>query len=144
MNHSSNLSPPPPRRGLALQLGPAMVARLVLNTSRRMLYIFAPAFSRGLGVPLTSITSLIAINQASSVLSPVFGPLGDRWGYRLMMLLGLSAASVGLLAAGVLPFYAVMVMAVFLIGFPRASSIRLYRHTWANRCPITVGDWPSG
>jgi len=120
MNRSSNLSPPPPRRRLAVQLGPAMVARLVLNTSRRMLYIFAPAFGRGLGVPLTSITSLIAINQASGILGPLFGPLGDRWGYGLMMLVGLGAASVGLLAAGVLPFYAVVVMAVFLIGFAKS------------------------
>ncbi len=34
--------------------------------------------------------------------------------------MGLGAASVGLLAAGVLPFYAVVVIAVFLIGFAKS------------------------
>ena len=37
------------------------------------------------------------------MLSPVFGPLGDRWGYRLMMLAGLSVLSAGMLAVGVDP-----------------------------------------
>jgi DHA1 family inner membrane transport protein len=74
------------KRHLLCQLGVALVARLVLNTSRRMPYTFAPTLSRGLEVPLTAITSLIAINQATGLLGPVFGPLADRWGYRFMPL----------------------------------------------------------
>ncbi|MBC8248073.1 MAG: hypothetical protein H8E90_00210, partial [Anaerolineales bacterium] len=72
----------PLERKLTFQLGAATLARLILNTSRRFAYPFASALSRGLGVPLAAITSLIAVNQVTGVLSPVFGPLGDRWGYR--------------------------------------------------------------
>lgn len=101
------------------QLGAALVARLVLNTSRRMPYTFAPAFSRGLGVPLTAITSLIALNQATGLLGPVFGPLSDRWGYRVMMLLGLGLLGIGMLAGGAFPLYAVLAVTVLLAGLAK-------------------------
>jgi len=71
-------------------------------------------------VPLTAITSLIAVNQATGMLSPVFGPLGDRWGYRLMMLAGLSMLTVGMLAGGLLPVYGVMLLALFLAGLGKS------------------------
>ena len=50
---------------LTLSIVVTTLCRLVLNTARRFVYPFAPALSRGLGVPLTAITSLIAINQAT-------------------------------------------------------------------------------
>ena len=106
----------PAARGLAAQLSTAALARLVINVSRRMVYTFAPAFSRGLGVPLMGITSLIALNQATGVLSPVFGPLGDRWGYRLMMLAGLAVLGAGTLVAGFIPLYGSMALALVMVG----------------------------
>jgi predicted MFS family arabinose efflux permease len=107
-------------RQLALQIMVATLSRLVLNTSRRFIYPFAPALGRGLGVPVQAINSLIAINQATGVLSPFFGPLSDRWGYRVMMLAGLSMLAVGLIAGGVLPFYAVILVALFLAGLGKS------------------------
>ncbi len=108
------------RNRLVLQLGVATLARFFLNTARRFAYPFAPALSRGLGVPLTAITSLIAVNQATGMLSPVFGPLGDRWGYRLMMLVGLSMLAVGMLAGGLLPVYGAVLLALFLAGLGKS------------------------
>lgn len=90
--------------------------RLVLNTARRFAYPFAPALSRAMGVPLTHITSMIAVNQASGLLALFFGPFADRLGYRFMMLLGLFMLAAGMLAAASLPFFAVVLMALFLAG----------------------------
>jgi predicted MFS family arabinose efflux permease len=90
--------------------------RLVLNTARRFAYPFAPALSRALGVPLTHITSMIAVNQASGLLAMFFGPYADRLGYRFMMLLGLFMLAAGMLAAACLPFFAVVLIALFLAG----------------------------
>jgi DHA1 family inner membrane transport protein len=81
-----------------------------------------------LGVPLAAITSLIAVNQVTGVLSPVFGPLGDRWGYRVMMLSGLSMLTVGMLFGGLLPVYVpsaafrtgVVLLALFLAGLGKS------------------------
>jgi MFS transporter, DHA1 family, inner membrane transport protein len=92
------------------------VCRLVLNTARRFAYPFAPALSRAMGVPLTQITSMIAVNQASGLLALFFGPFADRLGYRFMMLLGLLLLAIGMLAAASLPFFAVVLVALFLAG----------------------------
>ena len=47
---------------LAVKIGIVVFCRLILNTARRFVYPFAPVLSRELGVPLTAITSLIAVN----------------------------------------------------------------------------------
>jgi MFS transporter, DHA1 family, inner membrane transport protein len=105
-----------PRYGLIRQAGIALLCRLVLNTARRFAYPFAPVLSRGLGVPLTSVTSLIAMNQAASVLGIFFGPLADRLGYRYMMLGGLGLLALGMFAGGLLPFFGIVLAALLLAG----------------------------
>jgi MFS transporter, DHA1 family, inner membrane transport protein len=110
----------PSTRRLAWQIGAATLCRLFFNTSRRFAYPFAPALSRGLDVPLTAITSLIAINLATGILSPLFGPLSDRWGYRTMMLASLGLLALGMVAAGILPFYGVVLLALFLAGLAKS------------------------
>jgi predicted MFS family arabinose efflux permease len=112
--------PDPTKSRLSWQVATATLSRLVINTARRFLYPFAPAISRGLGVPLPAGTSLIALNQASGLLSPLFGPLSDRRGYRAMMLAGLLLLAVGMLAVGVFPVYAVAAVGIFLGGVAKA------------------------
>jgi predicted MFS family arabinose efflux permease len=97
----------------------ATVCRFLFNTARRFPYPFAPALSRGLGMPLIAITSLIAVNQATGILSPIFGLVSDRWGYRLMMLISLGVLTAGLLAGGIFPFYVIMMLALFLAGLAK-------------------------
>lgn len=105
---------------IALGLGVATLSRLVLNTARRFPYTFALVLSRSLAVPFTAITSLIAVNQATSILGMVFGPIADRFGYRTMMLAGMALLISGMFAAGALPFYAVILMALFLAGLGKS------------------------
>ena len=106
--------------GLAWKVGAATFSRLVLNTARRFVYPFAPVLSRGLGVPLTAITSIIAATQATSLLGLFSGPLADRLGYKVMMLLGLGMLTIGLFAGGFLPFYGVVLAALLLAGLGKS------------------------
>jgi len=106
----------PSRYGLAWQAVTATLCRIVLNTARRFAYPFAPVLSRGLGVPLTAVTPLIAANQATSVLGMLFGPLSDRFGYRRMMLLGMGSLALGMFTAGVFPFFGVVLASLLLAG----------------------------
>ncbi len=110
---------PAPRR-LIVELAAAALSRFVLNTARRFGYPFAPALARGLDVPLTSVTSLIALNQGTGLLSPLLGPLADRWGARTMMLLGLASLAVGMLAAAALPLYATLMLGLLLAGIGKS------------------------
>jgi predicted MFS family arabinose efflux permease len=102
------------------KVGVAISCRLVLNTARRFAYPFAPVLSRGLDVPLTAVTILIAINQATAIPGMIFGPLADRLGYRLMMLCGLGMLAVGMFTGGLLPFYGVVMAALFLAGLGKS------------------------
>jgi len=112
--------PSPSISGLVMKMGAATLSRLCLNTARRFPYPFAPALSRGLGVPLTAVTSLIAVNQATGILGVLFGPFGDRFGYRIMMMTGLGMLVVGMFAGGFLPFYGVVLLALLLAGFGKS------------------------
>jgi len=105
---------------MAWRIITAIFCRLLLNTARRFAYPFAPVLSRGLGVPLTAITSLIAVNQATAILGIGFGPLSDRFGYRRMMLIGMGMLSLGMLAAGFFPFYNSVMIALFLSGLGKS------------------------
>lgn len=109
----------PPRR-LVVIVGVATFSRLLINTARRFVYTFASVFSRGLGVPLTAITSLIALNQATSILGVFLAPLGDRFGYRVMLIAGMFCLALGTIATGVLPLYGVLVVTLFLTGLGKA------------------------
>ncbi len=100
----------------ASQIAATIACRLALNTGRRFIYPFAPDLSRALGVPLTAITSLVAVNSATSLLGFGLGPVADRFGYRAMMLLGLGALAVGMGAAGLFPVFAMLVIAQLLSG----------------------------
>lgn len=97
----------------------ALLSRLLLNTAKRFPYPFAPVLSRGLGVPITAITSLIALNQAAAILGVIIAPLGDRLGYRRMMLAGMTMLIIGMLIAGFLPLYGIVLIALFLTGLAK-------------------------
>ncbi len=105
---------------LLWQVVAATICRLLLNTARRLAYPFAPALSRGLQVPYTAITSIIAVNQLTSFLGLLGGPLADRWGYRRMMLVGLGLMSVGMLAAGAWPIYISVMIGFVLAGLGKS------------------------
>jgi len=118
-----------PHTRLALQIGAASLCRLLLNTARRFPYPFAPALSRGLDVPLAAVTSLIAVNQVTGLLSLVFGPLSDRWGYRTMLFAGLGFLSAGMLGGALFPWYAVVLAGLFLAGLGKSmydSALQAY------------------
>lgn len=105
---------------LRWEIGVAVSCRLILNSARRFAYPFAPVLSRGLGVPLAAITSVIAVNQATAVIGMFFGPMADRWGYRLMMLVGIGMLTVGMFAGGIIPFYSVVLISLFLAGMGKS------------------------
>ena len=108
-NPSSVKAPQESTPGFFLIVGVATFCRLIFNTARRFVYPFAPVLSRGLGVPLTAVTSMIAVNQATATLGMVFGPVADRLGYRLMMLAGLAMLVGGMFSAGFFPFYGLFI-----------------------------------
>lgn len=84
------------------QLGVLTFARFIQNTILRIVYPFAPAFARGLGVPVETIYFLVALRNLIGLFSPLFAPLPERYGRRVVMSAGMLVfGAAALLAAGV-------------------------------------------
>ena len=94
--------------------------KLLFNITRRLIYPFAPEFARGLNVELSAITSVIAINQATSLLGPVGASFADKYGYKILMLLSLGMLTIGTFAVGLIPIYSVLVICFFLAGLAKS------------------------
>jgi predicted MFS family arabinose efflux permease len=103
-----------------LQVCIGTLCRLVLYTARRFVYPFAPSLSRNLGVSLESVTFIIAANQITAITGIFFGPIADRLGYRLMMLIGMFFFVVGMVTAGFWPIYVIILVGFFLAGLGRS------------------------
>ena len=117
MPHLPDAATAPPR--LATQIVAGVLARVLTNTARRFIYPFAPALSRGVGVPIAAITSVIAAYQFTGVISPLFGPIIDRLGYRFAMLLGLGIMGASLISIGLFPVYVVLAVALVISAIGR-------------------------
>lgn len=92
----STTLPPQASRGASLWRSIAILlfARTVLDTGFRALYPFLPFIAANLGVPVASAAQIIQARNLVGFMSPLFGPLSDRYGRRVMMLLGLAIAAV--------------------------------------------------
>lgn len=101
-------------------IGVATFSKLMLNTARRMVYPFAPELSRGLGVPLTAITSLIAVNQATAILGPLGALFADRHGNKPILLLAVALCFIGCLGIALFPVYGVVLAGLFLTGLAKS------------------------
>ena len=63
--------------------------RLVIFTPVRMLSPFLPAFSRGMGVDLTTISLAVTASMGASAIGPFLAPIAERRGRKAGMLTGL-------------------------------------------------------
>lgn len=90
--------------------------KFLFNITRRLIYPFAPEFARGLNVDLSAITSVIAVNQATSLLGPVGAGFADKYGYKFLMLFSLALLTIGTFAVGLIPVYSLFVIALFITG----------------------------
>jgi len=107
------MTSPSPR--LRFQIVAATLARMIVNTAHRMIYPFLPAFSRGLGVPLESLTLVLSVRGGLGMTSPFFGVVPDRLGRRQAMLIGLAIFCAALALLGLLPSYPAFFAAIVLV-----------------------------
>jgi predicted MFS family arabinose efflux permease len=70
-----------------------------------MTYPFLPAIARGLGVPLVAVAQLVAMRSFAGFLSPLFSPLSERFGRRLILALSMIAFGLGNLIVFLWPAY---------------------------------------
>lgn len=84
-------------------LGSSLVMRLLVDTSVQLFYPFLPLFAAGLGITAVSMGRLVGLRTLMGLLSPFWGALADRHGYRLVMNGALWGIVAGLVLVGVSP-----------------------------------------
>ncbi len=88
--------------------------RVILNTMHRMVYPFLAVFARGLGLDIQALSLALAGRNLVGVLGPVFGPVADLRGRKLMMLAGVAFFALGVGAVAVHPGVATFSAALLL------------------------------
>lgn len=71
-----------------------LFARTVLDTGYRAVYPFLPFIASNLGVSVTNAALIVQARNLLGFSAPLFGPLTDRYGRRVMMLAGLAIMAV--------------------------------------------------
>jgi predicted MFS family arabinose efflux permease len=98
-----------------------LFGRTILNVPFRMSYLFLPAITRGLGVPLSAGGALVSVGSLAGLVAPLFGALADWSGGRQVMVLGTGLLAAGALLAAGLPWYAVTLVAFAIVGLAKAA-----------------------
>jgi predicted MFS family arabinose efflux permease len=88
--------------------------RLVVNTVIRMVYPFLVLFAAGMNVDISLISLALAVSMTMSAVGPFLGPVADRYGRKIGMLIGLGIFLIGTLMAGIWPGYFTFFMAMLL------------------------------
>ena len=101
---------------LSLQLGILTTSRLLLNSAIRLTYPFLPALARGLGVPLAAVAQLVALRALAGFVSPLFAPLSERFGRRVVLVGTLAVFSLGMFVVVIWPAYWPLGVTLILAG----------------------------
>ncbi|OGO31572.1 MAG: hypothetical protein A2Z16_04100 [Chloroflexi bacterium RBG_16_54_18] len=102
------------RGGFTLRMLLFIIVRTLLNTAVRMVYPYLGVLQRGLGVDLRQFSIGISLRSASGIFGPFLAVVGDRYGRRSGMLLGVGMFTLGLSLVVIWPtfpaFLAMMVL----------------------------------
>ncbi|MEZ4621228.1 MAG: MFS transporter [Caldilineaceae bacterium] len=93
----------PPRQRLAaypILMTVSVLTRLLVNTAGQLFNPFLTIIAAGLGTDVVTLGRMLGLYNATSLFSPFFGNLADRWGYRATMRLELLIGICGLLIVG--------------------------------------------
>jgi predicted MFS family arabinose efflux permease len=78
----------------------SVLTRLLVNTAGQLFNPFLTIIAAGVGTDVVTLGRMLGLYNATSLLSPFFGTLADRWGYRLTMRMELLIGIVGLVVVG--------------------------------------------
>lgn len=111
------------------------MTRLIVNMGRRFAYPFVPAIARELGAPLASVQSALAFQGGTGMLSPLFGPLSERYGRRRVMIAALLMMGAAALVGALLPRFWVFAAVIIALGVSKFIFDSVVLATIGDRVP---------
>lgn len=94
----------------------AVVTRVFIDTSVQIFFPYLGFIAQGVNTSERLLSRLIGLRSFTGLLSPIFGNIADRHGYRLVMSGGLLASGVGYLIVAASSSWPVMAAGLFLAG----------------------------
>lgn len=76
-------------------IGVGLLTRLLIDTAVQLFFPFLPVIARGLNISTVAAGQLVSLRGSMGLLSPLFGELAERIGYRRVMRIGLLLGATG-------------------------------------------------
>jgi predicted MFS family arabinose efflux permease len=99
---------------LRFQIPVFTAIRTILNTMHRMVYLFLPHFSRGLGVDVSALSLGLTARAFVGIFGPLVASVSDSRGRKVGLLLGLCLFTAGVALVVFWPTYLAFVLALVL------------------------------
>ncbi len=118
--------------------------RLALVAAFRIIYPLQPFLTGELGIDLRTVSALITVQLAASMLSPIGGALADTRGERTTMSGGLALFASGTLLCALSPSFLAFLIGYVLVGLAVALYQPAGQAYLAARTPYTRRGWALG
>jgi len=93
-----------------------LVGRIVVAATRRFPYPFLPDIADRLNVPLGDVQRVMGVQATTGFLSPLSGPVAERYGRKRVMLMALALMATAALLSAVSSTFLVFAVGMLLLG----------------------------
>jgi predicted MFS family arabinose efflux permease len=116
-------------------LAAAMVVRLVVDTAAQLFNPYLAIFAAGTGVSIITMGRLLSLRSFIGILSPLFGTLADRFGYRTVMRLSLLGIAAGMFLMGASNGMVLLTAGMVLVGLGFSGFVPILQAYMSARLP---------
>lgn len=114
-----------------------VAAKLLVDTQTQIFSPFLPMIAAGLGIDVITLGRLLGLRNAVGIVSPLFGTLADRRGYRLIIQLGLLLTAGGVFLIGSSQSLWMAALGMALCGLGMSSFLPTLQAYISARLPYT-------
>lgn len=104
------------QKRIVASVGLMVLMLFILSTARRFAYPFLPVFMEEFQLSAFAATILVAATQVPAIFGLLWGPLGDRFGFRKLMTIGILVMAAGFICFAFTQSYLTLMLALFLAG----------------------------
>lgn len=104
------------QKRVVASVGLMVLMLFILSTARRFAYPFLPVFMEEFQLSAFAATILVAATQIPAIFGLLWGPLGDRFGFRKLMTIGILVMAMGFICFAVTQSYFSLLLALFMAG----------------------------
>jgi predicted MFS family arabinose efflux permease len=116
-------------------LAAAMAVRLFVDTTTQLFNPYLAIFAAGTGVSIITMGRLLSLRSFIGILSPLFGSLADRFGYRTIMRMGLLGMAAGMFLLGASNGLALLTIGMVLVGLGISAFVPILQAYMSARLP---------